>query len=241
MFKGSSRVSGRHVIVAALILALGIPAVALGTGEGRSLLMGKRNPRGGELTRETEIISRNGTYSTRQSNLRDGDGGGAIYGCRSDPGREPCVRANNLKGGHAFQFRTARGPAGNIEVGDAAQAPFTTNATGNVTNLSADKLDGRDSAEFAGAADFLSARVSNTGTLQGGRGATGAALQGGPTTYIVTFNRDVSACTYGVTAVGGDNANKPGASVAPGGNPANVRVDFAAVAGPTPFHLQVIC
>jgi hypothetical protein len=237
-----SRVSGRHVIVAALILALGIPAVAFGTGEGRSLLMGKRNPRGGELTRETEIISRNGTYSTRQSNLRAGDGGGAIYGCRSDPGNEPCIRANNLRGGHAFQFETARGPAGSIRVRDAAQAPFTTNATGNVANLSADKLDGRDSTDFAGAADLLTARVQANGALVSGRGAVASALQQpSTTTYVVTFNRDVSACAYGVTPTGGNAADKPSASVAPGGNPANVRVDFSTTAGNTPFHLQVIC
>jgi hypothetical protein len=236
-----SRVSGRHVIVAALILALGIPAVAFGTGEGRSLLMGKRNPRGGELTRETEIISRNGTYSTRQSNLRDGDGGGAIYGCRSDPGREPCIRANNLKGGHAFQFETARGPAGSISVRDASQAPFTTNATGNVANLSADKLDGRDSTDFAGAADLLTARVGPGGALQGGRGATSSVRQGNTNMYIVTFNRDVSACTYGVTPTGGNAADKPTASVVTDRNPAAVRVDYAPTPGPTPFHLQVIC
>jgi hypothetical protein len=232
----------KKVVVASLILALGIPTFAVAAGEGRSLLLGKRNPQSGTLTRETEIIANNSTYSTRQSNKRDGDGGGAIYGCRSAPGKEPCLRATNLKSGNAFQFEThGTGTAGSITVGDAAQPPFTTNATGTVANLSADRLDGRDSAEFANTADFLAARVSQTGTLLGGRGATGAALNGGPTTYIVTFNRDVSACTYGVTAVGGNNANKPGASVQAGTNPTNVRVDFDAATGPTPFHLQVIC
>jgi hypothetical protein len=229
------------VVVAALILALGIPAFAVASGEGRSLILGKRNPSGGELTRETEIISRNGTYSTRQSNLRDGDGGGAIYGCRSNAGKEPCVRANNLKGGQAFQFETAGGVAGSITVKDTTQAPFTTNATGNVANLSADKVDGRDSTEFANAADLLWASVGGNGALVTGRGATAAIRQETPNTYIVTFNRDVTKCSYTATAVGGDNANKPGASVATGGNPNNVRVDFAATAGPTPFMLQVIC
>jgi hypothetical protein len=241
MLSRSSRVSGRHVVVAALILALGIPTFAVAAGEGRSLILGKRNPSGGELTRETEIISRNGTYSTRQSNLRDGDGGGAIYGCRSNPGNEPCVRANNLKGGQAFQFETAGGSAGSITVRDATQPPFTTNATGNVANLSADKLDGRDSTEFANAADLLWASVAADGALVTSRGATAATRQANTNTYIVTFNRDVSACSYGANAVGGDNANKPGASVVGGGTPTNVRVDFAQAATATPFHLQVIC
>jgi hypothetical protein len=232
-------VKGRHVVVAALILAVGIPSVALATGEGRNLVLGKRNPSGGKVTRETEIIARNGTYSTRQSNF--GSGGGAIYGCRSAPGSEPCLRATNLTTGHAFQYETRGGSAGSITVGDATQPPFTTNAAGTVANLSSDKLDGRDSAEFANAGDFLFAKVGAGGALQGGRGATAASLQGGPTTYVVTFNRDVSACSYTASPVGGDNANKPGASVAIGGTPTNVRVDFAAAAGETPFHLQVIC
>jgi hypothetical protein len=231
----------RHVVVAALILAVGISSVAMATGEGRNLVLGKRNPSGGKVTRETEIIARNGTYSTRQSNF--GSGGGAIYGCRSAPGSEPCLRATNLTTGHAFQYETRGGSAGSITVGDAAQPPFTTNATGTVANLSSDRLDGRDSAEFANAGDLLFAKVGEGGALLGGRGATAATLQAGTATYIVTFARDVSACSYGVTATGGNNASKPGASVAPGGNPTNVRVDFAAApaAGPTPFHLQVIC
>jgi hypothetical protein len=230
----------KKVVVATLILALGIPSIALATGEGRSLLLGKRNPNGGELTRETEIISRNGTYSTRQSNLRDGDGGGAIYGCRSNPGAEPCVRANNLKGGHAFQFETAGGAAGSITVKDATQPPFTTNATGNVANLSADKLDGRDSAEFANAGDFLWASVTSDGTLLRGRGATATNRQPNTNTYIVTFNRDVSQCSYTASVVGGDFQNKPILSVNPGGQPTNVRVDFDT-AGGRPFHVQVMC
>ena len=38
------RVSGRYAIVAAVILAIGIPSVAVGFGEGRAILGGKRNP-----------------------------------------------------------------------------------------------------------------------------------------------------------------------------------------------------
>ena len=101
----------RYILVGALALAIGIPSVAVGFGEGRSLLLGKRNPSPSAsraLTKETEIIASTGTYGTRQSNKRDGDGGGAIYGCRSATGKEPCIRANNLKGGRAFEFVTDR-------------------------------------------------------------------------------------------------------------------------------------
>ena len=47
-----------------------------------------------------------GGYATRQSNLSR-SGGGAIYGCRSTRrarGTNPCLRANNLSTGSAFEF-----------------------------------------------------------------------------------------------------------------------------------------
>ena len=165
----------RYILVGALALAIGIPSVAIGFGEGRSMLLGKRNPSPNAsraLNSETEIIASNGTYGTRQSNKRDGDGGGAIYGCRSNPGAEPCVRANNLKGGRAFEFDTVGKEAGRIEVGDPAGAPFTTNATGTATGLNADKVDGREAAEFASVGDFKTAVVNGAGALVRGRGAT---------------------------------------------------------------------
>ena len=61
------------------------------------------------------MISSTKTYGTRQSNIRDGNGGGAIYGCRSKPGREPCIRSNNLKNGRAFEFETDGDEGGRIE------------------------------------------------------------------------------------------------------------------------------
>ena len=134
----------RYILIGGLVLAIGIPSVAVGFGEGRSVLLGKRNPSPSgsrAVTKETEIIASNGTYGTRQSNKKDGDGGGAIYGCRSSAGAEPCIRANNLKGGRAFEFATVGKEGGRIETGDAAGAPFTTNATGTATGLNADRVD----------------------------------------------------------------------------------------------------
>ena len=126
------RSPGIYVIAAALILAIGVPSAAVGFGEGRDTKLGKRNPSSGSLNRETQIIANNGSYGTRQSNKRDGEGGGAIYGCRSSAGKEPCVRANNLKGGRAFEFVTAGKEAGQFQVGDTSAPPFSTNATGKV-------------------------------------------------------------------------------------------------------------
>jgi hypothetical protein len=229
----------RYILVGALALAIGIPSVAVGFGEGRSLLLGKRNPSPNAsraLNSETEIIASNGSYGTRQSNKRNGDGGGAIYGCRSDAGREPCVRANNLKGGRAFEFETVGKEGGRIEIGDATGAPFTTNATGVATGLNADKVDGKEGADIANAGDFLSARVAANGSLAGGRGATAAAVDTTPDTYRVTFNRDVSNCTFTATPQGATSGQT--LAVQGGSNPQNVRVDADSA---TAFQLIVVC
>jgi hypothetical protein len=242
------RSPGLYVIAAALILAIGVPSAAVGFGEGRDAKLGKRNPSSGSLTRETQIIANNGSYGTRQSNKRNGEGGGAIYGCRSEAGKEPCVRANNLKGGRAFEFATVGKEAGFIQVGDTSAPPFSTNATGKVTNLDADKVDGKSSEEFASAGDLGFASVKADGTFVAGRGATASALTSAEqNTYTITFNKDVSKCSFTANAVGVSSAN--GFGVEPvAGAVTQVRVDQQDDdAGPPPvdrgrdFHLQAIC
>jgi hypothetical protein len=236
---------GRYAVAAALILAIGVPSVAVGFGEGRTAKLGKRNPSSGSLTSETQIIANNGSYGTRQSNKSIGDGGGAIYGCRSDASHEPCVRANNLNKGRAFEFATKGGSAGKIEVGDATAPPFTTNATGKVENLDSDKLDGKDSTEFANAGDLGFAIVNADGTFVAGRGATASAKTGDATnTYTVTFNKDVSKCSFTANVVGGSSAF--GIGVQPvAGQPTQVQFTEPADAGTANqgrgFHAQAIC
>jgi hypothetical protein len=228
----------KTVLICALVLAVGVPAVALGAGEGRSLIAGKRNPTNGDLSRETEFISRNGTYSTRQSNL--GAGGGAIYGCRADAGNaEPCVRANNLKTGRAFEFETGGKEGGEILVKDTAGVPFVTNATGKVANLNADRLDDKDSADFAASADLLFAAVAATGALGGNKGATAAARAGDATT--VTFGRDVSKCSYTATVNGAAPEALAVQSAGATGTAANQVVVTEEAGSPVAFHLQVVC
>jgi hypothetical protein len=234
----SSR-NGRYVVATALILAIGIPSVALGFGEGRNMLLGKRNPSSNALNSETQIIANNGSYGTRQSNKKDGDGGGAIYGCRSATGKEPCIRSNNLKDGQAFQFETKGKEGGSITVGDTTGAPFTTNATGHVANLDADKLDGKDSTEFAGAGDLAFAAVAEDGALAAGRGAT-ASAKTGAVSYSVTFNKDVSKCSFTANVVG-DAATAGSVGVSPGIAPNVNQVNVSLPGNPRAFHLQVIC
>ena len=236
----------RYILVGALTLAIGIPSVAVGFGEGRSLLAGKRNPGSNRaLSTETQIIASNGSYGTRQSNKRDGDGGGAIYGCRSDLGREPCIRANNLKGGRAFEFATRGKEAGRIEVGDTTGAPLTTNATGVATGLNADRVDGRDGTDLASPGDSLFAAVNADGSLSaGGPEATGSTKSDAAAqTFTITFVRDVSKCSSTANVVGNSADFSLGVEPGPAAN--QVRVDQRDVAANNTdgraFHLQVIC
>ena len=238
------RSPGLYVVAAALVLAIGVPSVAAGFGEGRDAKLGKRNPSSGSLTRETQIIADNGSYGTRQSNKNDGEGGGAIYGCRSDVGKEPCVRANNLKGGRAFEFATVGKEAGFIQVGDTTAPPFSTNATGKVTNLDADKVDGKSAEDFAGAGDLAFAVVKADGTFVAGRGASASTKSNvAGNSYTVTFGKDVSKCSFTAGATGA-SSDVGGFGAAIGQQPTQVVVDEPDNAGGgagRDFHLQVIC
>jgi hypothetical protein len=246
----SFRFSGRAAVVTALVLAVGVPTTAMGFGEGRNLLLGKRNPSANSsrtLTSETEIIASNSTYGTRQSNK--GSGGGAIYGCRAAAaaGAAACVRSSNLNGGQAFQFTTTGATAGRIETGNTAGAPFTTNATGVATGLNSDKLDGKDSTDFAAAADvktlsdgLLFATVNATGTIgDNKRGALTSTKDATNPVYTVKFNRDVSKCSYTASVVGAAATTSPGVQ-STAGDPTSVTVNLGGTAG-NAFHLQVIC
>jgi hypothetical protein len=233
----------RYVLLTAIALAIGVPAVAAAFGEGSFLRLGNRNPGANgtlALSSETEIIANSATYGTRQSNKRDGDGGGAIYGCRSNPGSEPCIRANNLKGGRAFEFATVGKEAGRIEVGDATGAPFTTNATGVATGLNADKLDGKDATDLAAASDLEWAAVDATGKLTAKRGATDAKLvDAAKGTYSVTFDRDVKACSFTATAQGAAADPDVAFAVTPATDAKTVLVDQADDATKcADFHLH---
>jgi hypothetical protein len=138
----------RWVFGSAIVLAIAASPFAI-AATGSAILEGKRNPGKGAAGRETQLISKAKTYGTRQSNIRNGDGGAAIYGCRSKSGREPCTRSVNLSSGHAFEFQTRGTEGGRISAkGGAAGRPFTTNATGVATGLNADRADGFDFARI---------------------------------------------------------------------------------------------
>ena len=243
--------SGRYLVLSTIALAVLVAPLALARGEGRPIEGGERNPGGGTLSRETEIIAGNGTYGTRQSNLRSGDGGGAIYGCRSAPGREPCIRANNLNNGRAFEFDTRSGTQGGyIDVGNgnpnATATPFGTNAAGKVTNLNADRVDDLHADEIIARAKDQWAVVGSDGTLVRKNGAASVTKLGGGD-YEVVFGASVASCAYNATLGTIDTADPPAGEVgvsSRAGNANAVRVitrDSAGTAADRPFHLTVNC
>jgi hypothetical protein len=165
----------RSVLLATGLLALGISSFAI-AGTGDSLREGVRN---GTSTRETQVISNIGStttatggYATRQSNLSS-SGGAAVYGCRSAAGgsaatpkpQNPCLRANNLSTGLAFEFQASKGTiGGRFSVGSGGDGvkPFTTNATGVASGLNADEVDGLSAGEIIAAARTKAALDADT-------------------------------------------------------------------------------
>src|SRR2546421_9268001 len=173
------------ILASAALLAVCVAPFALAAGEGRPLNGGARNPSNNQsqsYTRETEIIANNATHGTRQSN-KSNNGGGAIYGCRSGEGgtpkgNRPCVRANNLSKGLAFEFATDGVVGGTLDVGNGGDTtkPFTTNATGVADGLNADRVDGKNASDIVSDVQASNpfAQVSATGALGAQRGVTSA-------------------------------------------------------------------
>ena len=185
-FMGAAPGTGRWLLISSVVLAVLVAPFAFAAGEGRPIDGGERNPSSNKslaYTKETGILTSNGTYGTRQSNKKDGYGGGAIYGCRSAPGREPCIRANNLKNGRAFEFDTRSGTQGGyIDVGsgnpNANATPFGTNAAGKVANLNADRVDDLHADEIIARAKDQWAVVGSDGALTRKNGAASVAKLG---------------------------------------------------------------
>jgi hypothetical protein len=234
---------GKWALATALVLVLGGGSYAMASGEGRSIVAGHRNPSSGQLTHETSIIVKSGGYGTRQSNFNHGSGGGAIYGCRSNPGTQPCIRANNLSSGRAFEFATKGSEGGFIEADGPNAKPFTTNATGVATGLNADKVDGQDATDIVAAAAAANpmAQVAANGDLTKQRGVSGTVQHSaGSGKYVLTFTKDISACT--ATATETDLTNPGVVALAPQSS-TTIEVDTHSGGGlnDEPFNITVVC
>ncbi|MGH2980158.1 MAG: hypothetical protein ACRDLQ_11070 [Solirubrobacterales bacterium] len=251
---GATPGTGRYLLLSAVVLAVLMAPFAMASGEGDAIEGGVRNPSSNQstaLTRETEILTENGTYGTRQSNKRDGDGGGAIYGCRSATGHEPCIRANNLNNGRAFEFDSRSGTQGGyIDVGNGNPntnaTPFGTNAAGKVANLNADRVDDLHADDIIARAKDLWAVVGSDGTLTRKNGAASSSRVAAGE-YEVAFGGDVRQCAYNATIATGDASEAPGGEVGAShrsGNANAVHVvtrDSGGVKADRPFHLTVNC
>ena len=240
---------GASIAVAVLVAPF---AVAQSSLNGNGLRGGARNPSTDQrqaYTKETEIIADTSTYGTRQSN-KSSSGGGAVYGCRSGLGgteknNEPCIRANNLEDGRAFEFASSGKNAtevGRITAQNPNAAPLTTNAVGVATGFNADQVDGKHASDIVSEAQALNrfAAVGTTGGLAAGRDADTAAKTA-TGTYLVTFKSDLSKCAYQATETIIEDGGA--AAVQPTG-PTTIQVrtrDAAGAAADRPFHLLVTC
>lgn len=173
--------AGRYALLTGLVLALGVTPFAL-AADGDPVTAGGRTT----FTKITRVLGNSSTYATQQSNLKNGDGGAARYGCRSKEGFEFCLLSKNTGGGGSFRFQSLNSLiGGSIEVqpptGKTADdaKPFTTNATGVATGLNADRLDGLHAADIVAAAratapagsapSFAFARVGTDGKTDASR------------------------------------------------------------------------
>lgn len=200
----------------------GGPSAKAAAGEGRPIDGGARNPSANQsqnYTRETEIIANTSTYGTRQSN-KSTNGGGAIYGCRSaaggtPAGNEPCIRANNLNSGLAFEFETDGNLLGTLTTskpGDQSR-PFTTNATGVATGLNADRVDGADASQIvaagaaAGTPRWVLLNEEGEIEAQSGGFTVKHRFDGTPNVYLDT-GEDVRARGLTASIAFGDNSGE---------------------------------
>ena len=241
---------GPWLVISAAVAALLVTPFALAAGEGSPLLGGVRNPSPNEtqeLSAETEIIANNSTYGTRQSN-KSVSGGGAIYGCRSRAGgteanNEPCIRANNLSDGRAFEFDGNGTEIGVIRSANPAAAPFTTNAKGVATGLNADQVDGKDAAQIVSDVRGLSpfAAVGADGAIGSKRGVT-SSKRTGEGAYEVVFENDISACGLSVS-VASVEGGATGFSVGTDKKTVTVTTRTASngASADRPFHLVATC
>jgi hypothetical protein len=142
--------TGKYAVLPSLILALLVAPLAL-AANGDPVRAGGRTT----FTGIMRILGNSSTYATQQSNLNQGSGGAARYGCRSTAGHQACLLSKNVAGGAAFRFQAASALlGGTIEVTPPAgkkasdAKPFTTNATGVATGLNADQVDGKSADEI---------------------------------------------------------------------------------------------
>jgi hypothetical protein len=212
MSEGNRSRSGRYALASAVVIAVVASPFAIAQTSGGS----------------GRFISNDARYTLYAKNTRANDGGGGALICQSTPKTEPCLSMVNKGTGFAAAFRT-RGLTGfRLQTsGSGTATPFVLdpNATGKVTYLNSDQVDGLSADEIAAQGAALGR--APWGLITGGatptvaRGTTGTTVTHTATgDYHVLFAQDVNACSYQVT--GADPAaNRTFAAVSDPGSPAN--------------------
>ncbi len=151
---------------------------------------------------------------------------------------KPALSVNNKSGGPALRLGVTR-----------EQAPIKVNAgAGTATNLSADKLDGKEASELG----QMWAVVGPSCAIVRGSGVSGSA----PSNFCgVTFERDISNCAF-IASISESGAGYPGTDrtgevwaftgdgTTNGGSKSAVYVRTANSSGGReglPFHVAVFC
>lgn len=261
---------GRGAVIAGALIAIGSAPVALASGGSptahaagihakawKSLRGGIHNPPFSSYSRTTGLFANTNGFVMRMKN--EGGGGGLTSLCGSVTTGPPCLEASNRSTGLAFSFSTSGSTGGTILLSNPTGAPFTTNAHGVATGLNANYLEGKkasafqlssepaaDSSKLGGKApsyylnegSVLFANVSSAAKIEAGRGAKSAVKTG--STFTVTFESDVSKCSYSASPAGAAlSAGQLGVGPASG----NAKgVDVYLPSGYTGgFDLQVDC
>ena len=211
--------NGKSIVLSSLIIALLAAPFAL-AADGDPFRAGGRTT----FTRITTMLGNSPTYATQQSNLRQGDGGAARYGCRSTAGNEYCLLSKNTGGGGSFRFQSLGSLLGGIiEVNPptgktAADAkPFTTNAHGVATGLNADQVDGMS------ADDIVKAAKSDTAFSARARLGADGKTDASRTSGVADTN--VVHTTAGVYCFTGLKAQPQTATVQLDGTPGETSID----------------
>jgi hypothetical protein len=182
---GGSR-TGRYAVLAAVVMAVVAAPFAVAAGTGRFTASDSR-------------------YTVLARNTTVGDGGAMATACTSNAStagsaHEPCLNMVNKGTGYAAAFRT-RGLQGfRLQTsGSGTATPFILdkNATGKVTYLNADQLDGKDSTEIGREPWALVSGGTTPGVLRQSGGVT--VTRSGVGDYRVVFPSDVNQCSYQVT------------------------------------------
>jgi hypothetical protein len=189
-FRSGSR-AGRYALLSAFVIAIVAAPLAVAAGTG-------------------SFTSSNSRYTVLARNTAVGDGGALAAACNSNANtpsnaHEPCLNMVNKGTGYAAAFRT-RGLQGfRLQTsGSGTATPFILdkNATGKVTYLNADQLDGKDSTEIGREAwALVDGTATPAPTITRNNGVTSVARTTGAAAgdYTVTFADDVNTCAYQVT------------------------------------------